>query len=229
MSSKKFFCVCMYKMVQISKKGYEKRKIEIIDKQKRFRSRIRIGNWAQTFDKCDPEKQKYRHKLTPNAEYGQCRVFVRNDLVERKIKSCRKSSKKFLEFKKKLGLDPDVVPCDEQDIMSALQVEFEGEIIHTQYYIENKRLDAYFPKYKIGREVDEYNHEDRNFKYEKSRQFVIESHGITIIRTNPGEADFNINKLVNQIYTCIIKSTKKSRIDDISKRLLKQNLNQITQ
>ena len=148
-------------------------------------------------------------------------MFVRNDLVERKIKSCRKSSKKFLEFKKKLGLDPDVVPCDEQDIMSALQVEFEGEIIHTQYYIENKRLDAYFPKYKTGREVDEYNHEDRNFKYEKSRQFVIESHGITIIRTNPGEADFNINKLVNQIYTCIIKSTKKSRIDDISKRLLK--------
>ena len=105
--------------------------------------------------------------------------------------------------------------------MSALQVEFEGEIIHTQYCIENKRLDAYFPKYKLGREVDEYSHEDRNFKYEKSRQFVIESHGITIIRTNPDEADFDMNKLVNQIYTSIIKSTKKSRIDDISKRLLK--------
>ena len=50
---------------------------------------------------------------------------------------------------------------------------------------------------------------------------MIESHGITIIRTNPDEADFDMNKLVNQIYTSIIKSTKKSRIDDISKRLLK--------
>ena len=49
---------------------------------------------------------------------------------------------------------------------------------------------------------------------------MIESHGITIIRTNPDEADFDMNKLVNQIYTSIIKSTKKSRIDDISKRLL---------
>ena len=44
------FFLCMYKMLQISK----------------------------FFDKCDPEKQKYRQQLTPNAEYQQCRVFVRN-------------------------------------------------------------------------------------------------------------------------------------------------------
>ena len=56
----------------------------------------------------------------------RCRVFVRNDLVKRKIKSCTKSSKGFLEFKKKFGLDPNVVTCDEQNIISALQVAFEG-------------------------------------------------------------------------------------------------------
>ena len=49
----------------------------------------------------------------PNAKYQRCRVFVRNDLVERKIKSCRKSSKIFLEFKKKLGLGINLVTCDE--------------------------------------------------------------------------------------------------------------------
>ena len=36
-------------------------------------------------------------------------VFVRNDLVERKIKGRRKSSKRFLEYQKKLRLDSDVV------------------------------------------------------------------------------------------------------------------------
>ena len=56
----------------------------------------------------------------------RCRVFVRNDLVKRKIESCTKSSKRFLEFKKKFGLDPNVVTCDEQNIISALQVAFEG-------------------------------------------------------------------------------------------------------
>ena len=61
-------------------------------------------------------------------------MFEQNDLVEQKNKSCRKSSKKFLEFKKKLGLDPDVVTCDEQDMLSALQVAFEG--------INNKRFQV---------------------------------------------------------------------------------------
>ena len=101
-----------------------------------------------------------------------------------------------------------------------MQVAFKGEIILTQYYIKNKRIDAYFSKYKLGIEVDEYNHEGRNSNYEKSRQLMIESHGITIIRTNPDAADFDMNKLINQIYTHIIKSTKKSLIDDLSKRLL---------
>ena len=57
---------------------------------------------------------------------------MENNLVERKIKSCRKSSKKFLEFTKMLGLDLDVVTCRSKDVISALQVVFEREIILTQ-------------------------------------------------------------------------------------------------
>ena len=137
----------MYKLIQISKEEYKKCEVKIIDKGRYFWVKRKdlelesdVVNWAQIFGKCDSEKQKYRQELTPNAEYQRCRVFVRNDLVERKIKSCRKSSKIFLDFKKKLGLDPDVVLCDEQDIISPLQVAFEGEITLTQYCIENKRL-----------------------------------------------------------------------------------------
>ena len=42
----------------------------------------------------------------------------------------------------------------------------------------------------------------------KNRQSMIENHGITIIRTNPDAADFNINKLINQIYRHISQSNK---------------------
>ena len=101
-----------------------------------------------------------------------------------------------------------------------MQVAFEGEIILTQYCIENKRLDAFFSNYKLGIEGDEYNHVGRNSNDEKSRQLMIESHRITIIRTNPDAADFDMNRLINQIYKHIIKSTRKSLIDDRSKRLL---------
>ena len=79
---------------------------------------------------------------------------------------------------------------------------------NTQYCIENKRIDACFPKYKLAIEVDDYNHEDRSSNYEKDRQSMIENHGITIIRTNPDDADFNINKLINQIYRHISQSNK---------------------
>ena len=37
----------------------------------------------------------------------------------------------------------------------------------TQYCIESKRTDAYFSEYKLRIEIDEYNHESRNFNYEK--------------------------------------------------------------
>ena len=61
---------------------------------------------------------------------------------------------------------------------------------------------------------------------------MTESHGITIIATSPDDADFNMNRLINQIYTHIIKSTKKqanvstkkSLIDNLSKRLLELEL-----
>ena len=93
-------------------------------------------------------------------------------------------------------------------IISTLQTTFEEEIIITQYWIKNKRIDAYFSKYKLEIEVDEYNHEDRDSNYKKNRQSMIENHGITIIRTNPDDADFNINKLINQIYRHISQSNK---------------------
>ena len=54
-----------------------------------------VANWAQIFDKCYPEKQKYRQKLTPNAEYQWCRVFVQNDLAETKIKAGENHQKGF--------------------------------------------------------------------------------------------------------------------------------------
>ena len=82
----------MYKTGQISKEAYKKCEVEIIDKGRYFwinRRDLEVesdyDNWAQIFDKCDPEKQNYRYKLMPNTKCQPCRRFVRNDLVKRKI------------------------------------------------------------------------------------------------------------------------------------------------
>ena len=120
----------------------------------------------------------------------------------------------MIQLKKKIKVvenhpkDFYVITCDEQDIISALKVAFEGEIFITQYCIQNKILNAYFSKNKLGIEIDEYNYEGRNPNYEKSRQLMIESHRITIIATNLEASDFVMNKLINQIYKHIIESIK---------------------
>ena len=43
---------------------------------------------------------------------------------------------------------------------------------------------------------------------------MIESHEITIIRTNPDAADFDMNKLINQIYKHISQS-KKEKLEKV--------------
>ena len=98
----------MHKMVQISKEEYKKCEVEIIDKGKYFwvnRKDLEVesdvANWAQIFDKCDLEKQKYRQELTPNVKYQPCRVSVRNDLVEKKkLKAVENHQKDFQNSKK---------------------------------------------------------------------------------------------------------------------------------
>ena len=59
----------MYKMRQISKEAYKKCEFKV-DKGRYFQINRRdlevksdYDNWAQIFDKCDPEKQKYRYEL----------------------------------------------------------------------------------------------------------------------------------------------------------------------
>ena len=47
---------------------------------------------------------KYRRELTPNIKFQADRIFVRNDLSEQVIKSCKATNTEFLMFKKKLGI-----------------------------------------------------------------------------------------------------------------------------
>ena len=70
--------------------------------------------------------------------------------MRKKIRTRRQSSKKYLEFKERLVLDHVKYNFDKQDIMSVLQLVFEGEIMHTQYCIQNKRPDLYFLEHKLA-------------------------------------------------------------------------------
>ena len=129
---------------------------------------------------------------------------------------------KSCSFKRNLGIRLlDVINTKEQTVINSIKDAFEGENMQTQYSVLGYRIDLYFHKYKLAIEVDELGHTNRNINNEIERQKALEKElNCVFIRINPDEKDFNILKAINEIYRHIKKSSKKSIIDKISKRLL---------
>ena len=63
------------------------------------------SKWLNTFNKHgDKSNLKYRRELTPYIKFQADKIFVRNDLFEQVIKSCRATNAEFTMFKEKLGI-----------------------------------------------------------------------------------------------------------------------------
>ena len=63
------------------------------------------SKWLNIFNKHGNKSTlKYRRELTPNIKFQADRIFVRNNLFEQVIKSCKATNTEFLMFKEKLGI-----------------------------------------------------------------------------------------------------------------------------
>ena len=78
-------------------------------------------------------------------------------------------------------------------------------------------------------EIDEKGHDDRDSDYEKKKQKDLQKIGYYFITINPDKKGFNNYEEFGRVQKCINESmkkqteelTKKSLIDDLSKRLLR--------
>ena len=73
-------------------------------------------------------------ELTPNITFQPNKIFVRNNLFEKIIKSCKTTNLEFLKVKEKLGLCLHEIICDEQEFIST------SDEIFTQHDVENNQL-----------------------------------------------------------------------------------------
>ena len=63
------------------------------------------SKWLNIFNKhVNKPTLKYRRELTANIKFRADRIFVRNDLFEQVIKSCKAANTEFLMFKEKIGI-----------------------------------------------------------------------------------------------------------------------------
>ena len=78
---------------------------------------------------------KYRRELTPYIKFQADRIFVRNDLFEKIIKSCKATNIEFLMLKEKLGIclyeenyyEEEIIKI--QDDIKELKKELKKELI----------------------------------------------------------------------------------------------------
>ena len=101
-------------MLEITKKTCYKCDLEtIIDNSQYFWINLKDfeaeteSKWLNMFNKHgNKSTMKYRRELTPNIKFQPDRMFIRNDLFEKIIKSCKATNAEFLMFKEKLGTCP---------------------------------------------------------------------------------------------------------------------------
>ena len=84
----------------------------------------------------DSARQKYRKELTTNITFQPNKIFVRNDLFEKKIKSCKVTNLAFLRLKENLGLSLYEDVCDEQELILMSEEIFQKYTIFTQHNVE---------------------------------------------------------------------------------------------
>ena len=153
---------------------------------------------------------------------------MRSDLALKVIIGFRRDES--CNLKRNLGFRlHDVINTKEQTLLKSIKDVFEEEDMKTQYSVLGYRIDLYFHKVKIAIEVDELGHAEKNLSNEIERQKALEKEvDCVFMRINPDKKDFNIFKEINKIHRHIKKSsqklteksTKKSLMDDLSKRLL---------
>ena len=104
-----------------------------------------------------------------------------------------------------------------------------SEGIIGEYFALHYTTDFSFIKHMLVVEIDEKVHNKRPPNYEKERQEDLEKVGYYFIKINLDKPDFDDYEEIGKVSSYIAKSikrqteelTKKSLIDDLSKRLLK--------
>ena len=215
-------------MVNIDKETYENNDIQaIVDgnntlwlNEKNIEEKLGHKNLPGITNKHGQMYKKHRYELVNNPKKQSNRRFLLSDLALKIIMNCR--TDESCNFKRNLGFKQhDVINTKEQTVLESIKDIFEGEDMQTQYSVLGYRIDLYFHKYKLAIEVDELGHADKNLSDEIEIQKALEKElNCVFIRINPDEKNFNIFREINKLHRHIKKSTKKSLIDDLSKRLL---------
>ena len=136
-------------MLEITKKNCSKSNLEAVinNNSQYFWINLRYFEveteikWLDIFNKHGNKSTlKYRKELTPNIKFQADRIFVRNDLFEQVIKSCKTTNTEFLMLKEKLGICLYEENYYEEEIIKIQDEEPIEEIVKVSNKKSTKKL-----------------------------------------------------------------------------------------
>ena len=151
------------------------------------------------------EEEKQEHKVYFEGETG---VFIIEKLTH-DIIECYKLPE-AIELRKQLGHNhDDIMVCKATSIAEKIIKHFPHENIVLHKKFNSRKPDIWFKDLNFIVEVDKGNHEDYDTDDEKEREDMFKRHNFKIIRCNPNDPGFDINKFLGETNSYITKLSKK--------------------
>lgn len=136
-------------------------------------------------------------------------TYITYDTLIKILVKSRKNA--AIEFAKIINLDVLTKYCIaiETDILQCILTTFDGNIMETQYNIDNYRIDLFFVEYNLAIECDERHHLSNKINDDTRQLYIQRKTGCRFIRFNPYDRDFNLFKLLNEIYVHLSVHSRK--------------------
>jgi very-short-patch-repair endonuclease len=151
-------------------------------------------------------ERKYFEKQTSRGVKNATYLSVKG-LQKLLTKSRKAAVNKFAQV---LGINvyTNKFTCVEADSIDIIEKTFSGEDIIKQYKVGQYYIDMYLPKYRIAIECDENHHKNRQ-NQDDEREKDIREHisDIVFIRFCPYDDEFDIYKVLNEVFKTIIIKT----------------------
>ena len=117
-----------------------------------------------------------------------------------------------IKLRKKLGYNhADIMICEETSIAEKVIINFPHKNIVLNKIFDNRKPDIWFKNHNLITEADEGNHENYDSDDQKEREDMFKKHNFKIIRCNPNDPGFDINKCLGEINSYVTKLSEKKR------------------
>ena len=162
--------------------------------------------------------------MTPNIKFQPDRIFARNDLFEKIIKSCKGTDAESLSLKEKLGLCPynekeiTLMPEIQDDIVQVKKENKESAKIKTS----EESIEIKCPKEDENKESMKIKDENTTGWYDKNEFEKI----LRIVNSNKFSHKNKIGKLRYKDISNLINNIKNNTISEI---LAKEKLNKLNE